>query len=156
MTGPFQAYRAPGRREETPAEAVVVHCSDHRFQAGFHDFLTAGLGLRRYALVAVPGGGHVLAAASYLPKFARTTWQGLSFLVERARPGRVVLVAHDDCLYFKERLAFLPPPGPAKDKQAASLRRARRALQETFPDLPVELYYADTAPDGALHFEGVS
>jgi len=151
-------YRSSILREETAAEALVLHCSDHRFQASFHEFLTAGLGLRRYALVAVPGGGHLLAAASFLPKLAKTAWQSLSFLVERGRPRRVVLIAHDDCLFFKERLQFLPPSGTPRVKQEASLRRARQALQETFPELPVDLYFAAPAadgPSGALHFQKV-
>ena len=137
---------------EGAAEAVVVHCSDHRFQASFREFLTDGLGLRAYALLALPGGGHFLSLAPMMPKFAKAGLQSISFLVKRAKPPKIILVGHDDCLFFKEKGQFFCPEATLNQKQFANLRRARGVLHEQFPALAVELYFADAPPGDAVHF----
>ena len=35
--------------------AIAIHCSDHRFQEAFREFLTEGLGLVAYTPLAIPG-----------------------------------------------------------------------------------------------------
>ena len=136
-------------------EALVVHCSDHRFQAGFREFLTEGLGLSSYALISTPGGGHVLTLENVLPKVARVGRQSMAFHVGRARPRRIVLVGHDDCLFFRDRVElFLRGPDLAA-KQAANLRRARAIAAERFPGLPVDLFFARARADGSLEFTAI-
>jgi hypothetical protein len=137
---------------EASAEAVVIHCSDHRFQDGFREFLTNFLRLRSYALLAIPGGGHFLPVEQLLPKFAKVSLQSLSFLVKRGRPSREILIGHADCLFFKERLQFFFPETDFDQKQFANLRRAREAIRGQFPGLAVELYFADAQADGSVRF----
>jgi hypothetical protein len=149
------AYAAHGKREEATAEAVVIHCGDHRFQGVFREFLAEGLKLRSYSLLSLPGGAHFIPLEALLPKFAKTGLQSLSFLVKRSRPRRVILIGHDDCLFFKERLQFFFLEADLKEKQLANLRRARRAVQERFPGLAVELYFAGAQPGGAVEFLGI-
>jgi hypothetical protein len=146
------AYRSSGKREEPAAEAVVIHCSDHRFQGVFREFLAEGLKLGAYGLLALPGGGHFIPLEQWLPKFAKTGLQSLSFLVKRGKPRKVILIGHDDCLFFKERVQFFFPEADLNQKQLANLRQARRAVRERFPELAVELYFADAQPDGAVQF----
>lgn len=134
------------------AQAIAVHCSDHRFQSSFREFLTHGLGLRAYALLAIPGGAHFIPLEQFLPKFAKAALQSLSFLVKRGKPEKIILVGHDDCLFFKERCQFFLIEGDLNRKQFANLRKARGLLRERFPDLPVEAYFADVKPDGSIEF----
>ncbi len=145
-------YRPGFKREDTAAEAVVIHCSDHRFQNSFRDFLTEWLRLRSYSLLAVPGGGHALSLEQFLPKFAKIALQNISFLVKRGQPRKIILIGHDDCLFFKEQAQFFFLETDLNQKQVANLRKARQLIQERFPRLPVELYFADSSPDGSVQF----
>jgi hypothetical protein len=148
-------YTSRATRHHGPPDALVLHCSDHRFQAANHEFLDEGLRLSSYALISFPGGGHFFSLALVLPKFAKVCLQSVAFHVKRARPRRIVLVAHDDCLFFREKVQFFFPEATFAEKQAANLRRARTVLAERFPDLPVEIYYADGDPDGPVRFSRV-
>jgi hypothetical protein len=145
-------YRSVRKREDLSNEAAVIHCSDHRFQAGFREFLTEGLKLRSYALLAVPGGGHFAAVENFLPKFAKVGVQNLKFLIKRSGARRVILIGHDDCLFFRDQLQYLFTESELNQKQIANLKRARAALSEHFPTARVELYFADVTSDGSMQF----
>jgi hypothetical protein len=121
----------------------------------FSEFLTHGLELRSYVLIAIPGGAHFVPLETYLPKFAKTGFQSLSFMVKRAKPHRVILVGHDDCLFFKERLQFFSFEADFNQKQLGNLSKARTILAEKYSDLSVELYFADAARDGSIQVHGV-
>lgn len=151
-----QPFHARARMAGGAPEALVVHCSDHRFQQGFREFLTRGLGLATYALIATPGGGHFLTLENVLPKVAKVGRQSMAFHVHRARPRRVVLVGHEDCLFFRERVELFLPGIDTNAKQAANLRRARTIAGEVFPGLPVELYFAHALADGSLEFAAIA
>ena len=50
-------FNASSKVNSADAEVLVVHCSDHRFQAGIHEFLNQGLKLgENYDLLVIPGG----------------------------------------------------------------------------------------------------
>src|SRR5216117_224243 len=142
------AFHSEARRHEGTPDALVIHCSDHRFQRSFREFLAEGLKLPSYALIAMPGGGHFLSLEYVLPKYANVGMQSVRFHLKRARPRRIVLIGHDDCLFFKERIQFYYSEPDLHAKQAANLRKARAIVEERFPGLPVELFFADTRPDG--------
>jgi len=142
-----QAAAAPG---EEPA-VLVIHCSDPRYQPHFQDFLRRGLGLERYALIAVPGGPQLLTLSEYLPKFAWAGWRWMKFLVGLTRPSRIILIAHDDCRWYLH-LGFGSPPGRLRERQVADLQRVRADLAERFGSGRIELYYARLA-DGQVSFE---
>jgi len=148
-------YVAKAKRNDSANEAVVIHCSDHRFQQGFREFLLEGLGLGSYALLAIPGGGHFCTLGDLLPKFAKTGMQSLKFLIRRSGANRIILIAHDDCLFFKEQLQFFFTEADLNGKQLANLKRARPVLLEWFPRTRVELYFSDADPAGSLRFLSV-
>jgi hypothetical protein len=133
--------------------ALVVHCSDPRFQPHFHDFLRLGLDLDRYALLAVPGGAQFLTLADYLPKFSWAGWRWVKFIGEIAPPARVVLIAHDDCLWYK-RVRGRSQPAEIHAKQLEDLRRVAVEVHERFRNVTVELYFA-RLDGGAAAFESV-
>lgn len=151
---PTYSARAP--REDRPCEALVLHCSDNRFQLAFNEFLTNGLDLRSYVLIAIPGGAHFVPLEAYLPKFAKTGFQSLSFMVKRAKPKRVILVGHDDCLFFKERLQFFSLEANFNQKQLGNLSKARSILADKYAGLSVELYFADVEVDASVKFVNVA
>jgi hypothetical protein len=120
--------------------ALVVHCSDPRFQPHFHDFLRRGLKLERYALLAVPGGAQFLTLADYLPKFSWAGWRWVKFIGDIAPPSRVILIAHDDCLWYKHMRRG--KTGEIRAKQLDDLRRVEAGVRERFHNVEVELYFA--------------
>lgn len=126
-------------REESAV--VVVHCSDPRYQPHFQDFLRNALKLERYALVAVPGGAQFLTMVDYLPKFSWVGWRWMKFMFDVARAERLVLIAHDDCLWYFNR-HFGLERAALRPRQEQDMREVRAALAERFPRLRVESYYA--------------
>jgi hypothetical protein len=148
-------FQARSTRLDGSPQALVIHCGDHRFQGCFREFLTEHLGLSRYALVAIPGGPHFLPFEHIMPKFANAGMQSISFHVKRARPEKLILVGHEGCVFFKDRLQFFFPEDLLRDKQLANLRKSRAILQERFPSLPVETYYADSSDQGRVGFLSV-
>jgi hypothetical protein len=122
------------------AQALVIHCSDPRFQAPFHDFLRRRLNLQTYELVAVPGGPQFLTLVDYLPKFSWAGWRWMKFLVDIGKPERVVLIAHEDCRWYLDGRFW--QRGDVRQKQLADLAAIRTALRERFGDIPVESYFA--------------
>jgi hypothetical protein len=142
------------RGHGTP-EALVLHCSDHRFQHANHEFLVEGLRLSTYALISIPGGGHFLSLERVLPKYAKIGSQAIAFHIKRARPGRFVLIGHEDCLFFKEKAQYFFTERDMAEKQAANLRRARAALAERFPGIPVDLYFASGELESPVRYAPV-
>jgi hypothetical protein len=146
------AYHSGINREDINADTIVIHCSDHRFRGSFHEFLTEGLKLDSYALLAIPGGAHIISMEQVLPKFAKVGWQSLSFLIKRGKPRRIVLIGHDDCLFFKERLQFFFLEADFNQKQFASLQKAQNIIMERFQELLVELYFAFAHKNDPIQF----
>ena len=132
--------------------AVAVHCSDHRFQEAFREFLTEGLGLITYTPLSIPGGGHFGSSEEVMPKFAKAGFQSVAFLLKRTGAERIILIGHADCLFFKDQLQFFFIDDGLNQKQFASLLKARRVLRERFEGAIVEAYLADIGPDGHVKF----
>jgi hypothetical protein len=133
-------------------EAVVVHCSDHRFQAAFRDYLVEGLALRAYALMAVPGGGHFVSMGQFMPKFTKSNLQSISFLMKRTGAPRLILIGHDDCLFFRDQFQFYFTEATLSQRQFTNLRAARKQLLERFSGARVDIYFADAEADGSVQF----
>ena len=124
-------------------DALVVHCSDHRFQAGHHEFLNRVLNLgENYDLLSLPGGAQALALVEYLPKFAWAGWKWIRFLIDQHGRQRVILIAHQDCGWYKSLPSFLHSMAEPRARQEDDLRRIREALLKENRELSVELYYA--------------
>ena len=143
-------YNAKQKRSDIANHAAAIYCSDNRFQHVFREFLVEGLGLTSYALLAIPGGGHFPAMDNVIPRFARTEFESLGFLIRRTGAERIILIGHDDCLFFKEQLQYLYPEPQFNEKQFVSLRSSARMIGEHFQGLAVEVYFADAASDGTV------
>ena len=137
-------------------DALVMHCSDHRFQAGHHEFLNLALNLgENYDLLALPGGAQALALVEYLPKFAWAGWKWIHFLIEQHELKRVILIAHQDCGWYKFLPDFLHSMADPRAKQEDDLRRIREMLLKENRELKVELYYAAFDPNDAIAMEAI-
>ena len=133
--------RSVGPVSELGSDALVVHCSDPRYQPHFQQFLQTCAGLPRYTLVAVPGGPHFLTLAEYLPKFSWVGWRWAKFVMDVGRPARVILIAHDDCRwYLDQRFAHLH--GQMHERQLDDLRKVQADLRERFGPLDIEIWFA--------------
>jgi len=127
-------------------EAIVVHCSDPRFQGALREFLERGLGLETggYVPVVVAGGVPVLARPYLLP-------QEFRFLRERFERHRtdfpslrrLILINHEDCRYYemlKSRgLAFFGMHLHGADLPRADLAEAAKACAELLAHLGLEI-----------------
>jgi len=132
--------------------AAAIYCSDGRVGEHFDDFLQNGLGLPRYDRVALPGGPTCLAGhqQAYLEE------QGVvdepKFLVEVHGLSRIVLIAHEGCAFYSNRLEL-------KDRrlelvQRADLVRAAAVVHRVTAIDAIEAYFARHA-DGRVVFEPV-
>ncbi len=123
------------------AGVVVIHCSDPRFQPHFQDFLRRDLNLPNYFLVAVPGGPQFLTLASFLPKFSWAGWRWVKFAMNLGNPERVILIAHEECRWYRQ-VRFGTSPPDLREVQVKDLQQVRCEFAERFAKAKVELYYA--------------
>ena len=84
--------------------AIVVYCSDPRFQNAFDQFIEKTLGLRKgeFVPLVVAGGAGTLASPLQLPKEFKFMKDRLELLREHFPSiRRVILINHEDCAYYK-------------------------------------------------------
>jgi hypothetical protein len=136
-------FTANSTVNRTDADVLVVHCSDHRFQAGIREFLDLGLNLgENYDLFIIPGGPQCLTLVEYLPKFSWAGAKWFRYLVENHELKRLILIAHQDCGWYRNLPLHLHSSSNPRARQEEDLRRAHRSLRRDFSDLDIELYYA--------------
>ncbi len=137
------SYQLSSTPHRASTDVLVVHCSDHRIQAGLHEFLNQSLNLDgNYDLLVIPGGPQCLTLVEYLPKFSWAGWRWFRFLVEAHELRRMILIAHQDCSWYKDLPFHLHASAEPRLRQEEDLRRVRQSLMKDFPELKVELYYA--------------
>ncbi len=132
--------------------AIVIYCSDPRFQPAFREFVEHELGLGEGMTIPiiVGGGAGVLGHPEQLPK-------EFKFLKERLEhyyrvfptAKRVILINHEGCRYYEslksKTLAFIGSkfrPSPEHAREDLSL--VARAFQSLLAHLgyTLEFYYA--------------
>ena len=140
---PFDAQRI---------RAAAVYCSDGRFGEQCDDLLHNGLHLPRYDRLAVPGGAACLAGHFAAYREGETVITQLRFLVEVHRLERVILIAHENCAFYGERLSVRPLQleWQQKEDMKAAIRRVR-SLSER---LAISVYFARIHGD-RIQFEAL-
>lgn len=150
-------YQLSAHLHEAATDVLVVHCSDHRIQTGLQEFLNRALNLDgNYDLLVIPGGPQCLTLVEYLPKFSWASWRWFRFLVEAHELKRLVLIAHQDCGWYKELPFHLHASAEPRLRQEEDLRRVRHALVRDFPELQVDLFYFAWDPADQIVVESVS
>lgn len=123
--------------------AAAVYCSDGRYGEAFDEFLHDRLRLPRYDRLAVPGGAACLAGHMEAHREEDAIGEQLRFLVRVHRIERVVLVAHEACAYYTERL-HVPEPG-LRGRQLDDLAKAAATVRSHEARLRVEAWFAAVA-----------
>jgi hypothetical protein len=95
--------------DESRIHAAAIYCSDGRMGEQFDDFLINGLGLPRYDRLCLPGGPACLAGHPQAHLEEQGVVDELQFLVEAHGLQRVVLVAHQSCAFYTNRLNLAEP-----------------------------------------------
>lgn len=132
-------------------EAVVVHCSDPRFQHAFAGFIKNELQLEegKYIPLVVSGGVATLSEPFTLPKEFRFMKERFRFFLERFDSIReIVLINHEDCRHydwlrnFVGKL-FLQRFHDMAERQRDDLKKvAKFILELAGVKIQVKLYYA--------------
>jgi len=134
-------FRSPLPWSNRSTEALIISCSDHRFQMHFDAFLQKGLGLGSFSRFALPGGPQFLLAAD-MPMFEKAGRRWTKFLTRNLDIREIICLAHEDWLRYKN-MTIRPLNIPLlKERQTADLRKARLVSQEMFPKVGVRMFYA--------------
>ncbi len=150
--GVESVYESGIAYEHARIRAAAIYCSDGRVGEHFDDFLQNGLGLPRYDRVALPGGAACLAGHPQAHLEEQGVVDELKFLVEAHGLRRVVLVAHEGCAFYAQRLEL-------RDRrlelvQRADLVRAAAVVRRVTGIDAVEGYFASLV-DARVRFERV-
>lgn len=132
--------------------AAAIYCSDGRVGEHFDDFLQNGLNLPRYDRVALPGGPACLAGHQQAHLEEQGVIDELKFLVEVHSLSRVVLIAHDSCAFYTNRLELTPPR--LELMQRADLVRAAAFVHRVTGIDRIDAYFARLR-DNRVEFEPV-
>jgi hypothetical protein len=131
----------------------MVRCSDHRLARACEDFLENQLHVPpgTYDLLVVPGGPQFLCPTTYLPKFLWVGLRWVRFLVEAHEIKRMVLIAHQDCGWYRQLFGpQVADPVRKEALQRKDLHSTRAHLLQAFPNLKVDTFFA------RLHEPGVT
>ena len=145
-------FEASERFDPARIHAAAIYCSDGRYGEQFDDFLHTALQLPRYDRVAVPGGPGCLAGHFVAWRDEDVLVAQLDFLIRAHDLGRVVLIAHEGCVFYLDRLSV--PPAELAARQRADLGKAAERLWRIRPSLSVEAYLAWKRSD-LVQFEPV-
>ena len=130
--------------------AAAIYCSDGRLGDHFDDFLTRGLQLPRYDRLALPGGPAALAEHPETSLEHAAVADELKFLVEVHGLDRVVLIQHQNCAFYTNRLKL--SGFGVEQQQRDDLRSAATFVRKVTGVQRIEAYFARQM-DGHIRFE---
>lgn len=135
-------YESPTPYEQSRIHAAAIYCSDGRVGEQIDEFLHQGLGLPRYDRLAIPGGPACLSGnlATFLE--GRALEDALRFLIRVHDLRQVVLIAHDSCAYYRDRLGVAESLVTTEQRQ--DLEKAARAVRRLNDALGVKGFLAHT------------
>jgi hypothetical protein len=149
-------YTSPFPFVQERVGAAAIYCSDGRYGEAMDEFLHECLGLPHYDRLAIPGGPACLAGHMLAMRERSALDRQIKFLVEAHGIGRVVLIAHQDCLFYK--LNVHPSKlrqKPLEEFQFADLATVAAALRDFHRDLMVDAFFARRV-DEQVRFDPVA
>lgn len=134
--------------------AGAVYCSDGRFTK-YVEAVLQKIGHDRLDVLSIPGGPALLSQ-NWATKFfeVETVREGLLFLVDRHHLKTVVLIAHQDCGFYREKYGAASREEIRK-AQEADLLSAKNVLTKAREGLTVHVLYAQVSGD-VVTFVGVN
>ena len=145
-------YESPLAYESSRIHAAAVYCSDGRVGEHIDDFLHNGLRLPRYDRLAVPGGPACIAGHAEAHIEQQGVVDELKFLVENHGVTRIVLIAHQGCAFYAQRLRL--PERFLEAQQQIDLAKAAGFIREITGQPWVDAYFA-RLKEGRVAFEDV-
>ena len=128
---PYDAHRI---------HAAAIYCSDGRFGEHCDDFLQRYLQLPRYDRLVIPGGPGNLAGHFITYREGEALAQQLQFLIDAHGLERVVLIGHEGCAFYTDRLCITP--ADLMTRQHDDLRKTAERIKSMSAKLAVEGYMA--------------
>lgn len=130
--------------------AAAIYCSDGRVGEHFDDFLTNGLDLPRYDRIALPGGPVCLADRAETQLADHGIVDNLRFLIKAHELERVILIAHQGCAFYAQRLEL--HLDEMENIQRRDLAKAAAFVREQVGLTRVETFFARIV-EGGVRFE---
>lgn len=146
-------YESSARFDANRIRAAAVYCSDGRFGEQFDDLLQNALQLPRYDRLAVPGGAACLARHFVTYREEQVVFGQLRFLVNVHGLERVVLIAHENCAFYSERLKVSPLQ--LETQQRRDMEKAVGRVRSLSRMLSVSAFFARKHRKGVIRFESV-
>lgn len=125
---------------EEPADALVIHCSDPRFQKAFRRFLKNELGVKNPVPLLLGGSVHPFGSRATFMENFQMLRQQIKFFLEEGKIIRVVIINHDDCKWyqkFKDEMSG----AAVQQKMIRDLLSAAEYIIDSF-SIKVETYFA--------------
>jgi len=123
-----------------PSDTLVIHCVDHRFQEAFRKFIAEELGIAVFNPVVIAGGA-LAVASDHFAKFGYI-WDQIDFFITMGGVKRVVLINHDDCLWYKKEKPGLEKP-ELRESGKNDLVRAAINIGERYPAVEIIPVWAE-------------
>lgn len=152
MSDDEAVYESPTPYEAARINAAAIYCSDGRIGDQVDDFLHVALGLPRYDRLACPGGPVALAGRAAAFWDTRGVEEQLRFLLRVHQLLQVVLVAHEACAYYGERLGIAEHR--VEQEQRLDLASAASAVRRLDSGIAVAAFFARRA-GARISFEPV-
>jgi len=125
--------------------ALAVYCSDGRFTEAVEELLHS-LGHDRLDTLTMPGGAALLETTTATFSALEACRAATSFLVRGHSIEHVVLLAHEGCGFYRDRMRYDSPEAIVQ-RQHADLRAARDWILRTHGGVSIDLYYASVVDD---------
>ena len=138
---------------EQRIHAAAIYCSDGRIGQQMDDFLHNALELPRYDRLVIPGGPGCLAGHFVSYREEQALIEHLRFLCRVHEIERVVLIAHQHCAFYLDRLELTR--ATMMRQQVVDLGKAAARVAEVDPRLQVDGYLA-LLEEGRVGFQPVA
>ena len=137
--------------EKTAPKALVVQCSDARFQETFKRFVIDELGLPNFYPLAIGGGVYALGARDTMPESYTALYEQVKFFIEEVPLKLVVLINHQDCKWYQGHADLSDLDA---DTQAlADLKTGKTILSADFPEVEIRTFWAGLDGDSVTFSE---
>lgn len=134
----------PARGANHQAKALVLSCIDFRFLTAEREFLQIQNLSDDYDFTALAGASLALSGFPHQAD-AQAFWDQLEISYNLHHVGKVVIIDHQDCGAYNLSVEPNLSQDSVRELQVHReyLTQAYRAIRERYPDLDVQLYFAN-------------
>lgn len=144
--------------ETDGADAVVIHCSDPRFQEAFRAFVKNELKIQHPAFIVIPGGVSSVGAELFAPKHLKTLKDQIEFMMAHSKYPRLILINHEDCKMYGKLYDLVNKKVGLHQHQIEDLKKAVELFKKYVPAAnAIEIYMArlDQSQPNKIYFEKI-